>query len=280
LSGVREICRSVHWHYGHNALVQGRRLRHGAGCGTWYELERVPYVASGLRGPCIPATTLATDDVAAMLQSPRDYHPDLCPNTVPSSSSFDDDCTHSPTHLTACSLVLPAPTARCSPRRSACSTPTATPTSPSPRLRNGSSSCWVYARSSGSPSTCSSLLLRPWTSLVCKCLSYSAVPCCRGLYNDTDTNGHIDNFACFARPGVVLLAWTDDVSDPQHAISVEALDILSAERDACGRALQVIKLPCPKPLFRTQQEHDGLVSVVSAMMHQHCIATCRRLCTT
>lgn len=37
----------------------------------------------------------------------------------------------------------------------------------------------------------------------------------RGLYGDDDTNGHVDNFACFARPGVVLLAWTDDESDPQ-----------------------------------------------------------------
>lgn len=25
----------------------------------------------------------------------------------------------------------------------------------------------------------------------------------------------VDNFACFARPGMVLLAWTDDESDPQ-----------------------------------------------------------------
>ncbi|PIN06955.1 Agmatine deiminase [Handroanthus impetiginosus] len=37
----------------------------------------------------------------------------------------------------------------------------------------------------------------------------------RGLYGDEDTNGHIDNMCCFARPGVVLLAWTDDKSDPQ-----------------------------------------------------------------
>lgn len=37
----------------------------------------------------------------------------------------------------------------------------------------------------------------------------------RGLCGDDDTNGHIDNFACFARPGTVLLAWTDDASDPQ-----------------------------------------------------------------
>jgi len=37
----------------------------------------------------------------------------------------------------------------------------------------------------------------------------------RGLAFDDDTNGHIDNFACFARPGVVLLAWSDDEDDPQ-----------------------------------------------------------------
>lgn len=37
----------------------------------------------------------------------------------------------------------------------------------------------------------------------------------RGLYADEDTNGHVDNFACFAAPGKVLLAWTDDTSDPQ-----------------------------------------------------------------
>ena len=27
--------------------------------------------------------------------------------------------------------------------------------------------------------------------------------------------GHVDNFCCFVRPGVVLLAWTDDKDDPQ-----------------------------------------------------------------
>lgn len=40
------------------------------------------------------------------------------------------------------------------------------------------------------------------------------------------------------RPGVVLLAWCDDASDPQHAISQEALELLTQERDAQGRQLQ------------------------------------------
>ena len=82
----------------------------------------------------------------------------------------------------------------------------------------------------------------------------------RGLYGDHDTNGHVDNFANFSAPGVVLLAWTDDASDPQHAISVEAEALLREERDAKGRALKVIRLPCPEPMFRMQEEWESLVS--------------------
>ncbi|KAL4447581.1 hypothetical protein ABPG75_004800 [Micractinium tetrahymenae] len=83
----------------------------------------------------------------------------------------------------------------------------------------------------------------------------------KGLYGDDDTNGHIDNFACFARPGTVLLAWTDDERDPQHAISKEALEILSNATDAKGRKLQVIKLPCPPPLYSTEEEARGVQAV-------------------
>ncbi|CAH2073569.1 unnamed protein product [Thlaspi arvense] len=64
----------------------------------------------------------------------------------------------------------------------------------------------------------------------------------RGLYGDDDTNGHIDNMCCFAKPGVVLLSWTDDETDPQYERSVEALSVLSNSIDARGRKIQVIKL--------------------------------------
>lgn len=100
-------------------------------------------------------------------------------------------------------------------------------------------------------------------------------PLCRGLYGDEDTDGHIDNFACFARPGVVLLAWCDDPSDPQHAVSTEALAILEQETDAQGRKLEVIKLPCPPPLYRTQEEWDTLVRVVRFVcMVLYCCTHC------
>lgn len=79
----------------------------------------------------------------------------------------------------------------------------------------------------------------------------------RGLYADEDTNGHIDNFACFVRPGVVLLAWTDDALDPQYEISREAYDILSSTKDALGRSIEVIKIPTPPPMYYSEEECQG-----------------------
>jgi agmatine deiminase len=78
-----------------------------------------------------------------------------------------------------------------------------------------------------------------------------------GVFGD-ETDGHIDNLACFARPGVVLLTWTEDRSDPQHAISHEARKRLKAATDARGRALEVIHLPSPGPLTIEPHEAAGV----------------------
>ncbi|MBS1842902.1 MAG: agmatine deiminase [Actinobacteria bacterium] len=78
-----------------------------------------------------------------------------------------------------------------------------------------------------------------------------------GVFND-ETDGHIDNLACFARPGVVLLTWVDDPGDPQHAISRDALERLEAATDACGRSFEVIKLPAPGPLTTTDEEASSV----------------------
>ncbi|XWS47892.1 hypothetical protein CRYUN_Cryun13aG0024900 [Craigia yunnanensis] len=80
----------------------------------------------------------------------------------------------------------------------------------------------------------------------------------RGLYGDDDTNGHIDNMCCFAKPGVVLLSWTDDETDPQYERSMEAFSILSNAKDASGRKLQIIKLHVPGPLFMMDEEAAGV----------------------
>ena len=78
-----------------------------------------------------------------------------------------------------------------------------------------------------------------------------------GVYLD-ETDGHIDNMACFARPGEVILHWTDDATDPQYARSQAAFKLLSAARDAKGRALKIWKLPQPGPLYITAEEAAGV----------------------
>jgi len=66
----------------------------------------------------------------------------------------------------------------------------------------------------------------------------------QGLYGD-DTDGHVDNIACFVRPGVVMAAVCEDPADPNHAILQDNLERLKKAKDAKGRALEVIELPLP-----------------------------------
>jgi agmatine deiminase len=84
-----------------------------------------------------------------------------------------------------------------------------------------------------------------------------------GVIND-ETDGHVDNLACFVRPGVIALHWTDDTSDPQHAVSQDALRRLRAARDARGREIEVIKLPMPGPLELSASEAAGIQSSENA----------------
>ncbi len=79
----------------------------------------------------------------------------------------------------------------------------------------------------------------------------------RGVFGD-ETDGHIDNLACFTRPGRILLTWTDDPADPQASISREALDVLEAATDAKGRSLEIGLLPSPGPLHITDAEAAGI----------------------
>ncbi len=79
----------------------------------------------------------------------------------------------------------------------------------------------------------------------------------KGVYND-ETSGHVDNIACFIRPGVVALSWTDDQSDPQYEISMNAYERLMRMSDARGRRLEVHKIHQPGPLFITREESQGV----------------------
>jgi agmatine deiminase len=81
----------------------------------------------------------------------------------------------------------------------------------------------------------------------------------RGVFND-ETGGHIDNLACFVRPGEVCLTWTDRRSDPQYSISHDAWERLQDARDARGRRLNVTRLPMPGPLTLRRREAAGIVA--------------------
>jgi agmatine deiminase len=73
-----------------------------------------------------------------------------------------------------------------------------------------------------------------------------------------ETGGHIDNIACFVRPGVVLLSWCDDPADPHYGVSREAEARLLAARDAQGRAITVERIPMPTPMFYSAEEAAGI----------------------
>ena len=75
---------------------------------------------------------------------------------------------------------------------------------------------------------------------------------------DDETGGHIDNIACFVKPGTVALHWTDNRRDPQFRVSSDALERLNAARDARGSRISVIKLPMPGPLKYSAQETVGV----------------------
>ena len=81
----------------------------------------------------------------------------------------------------------------------------------------------------------------------------------KGVVND-ETDGHIDELACFVRPGHVCLTWTERRRDPQYAISHDAWERLNAARDARGRRLKITRLPMPGPLYMTAREARGIVA--------------------
>ncbi|WP_062520347.1 agmatine deiminase family protein [Demequina silvatica] len=73
----------------------------------------------------------------------------------------------------------------------------------------------------------------------------------RGLTRDSErygTRGHVDIVACFTPGGAVLVHDQRDPAHPDHEVSAEVREVLSAAVDADGRALSVLALPAPATL--------------------------------
>lgn len=64
-----------------------------------------------------------------------------------------------------------------------------------------------------------------------------------------DTDGHIDNLACFARPGVIITQVCSDPADPNYEISKENHRILEASTDARDRSFEIISIEQPPAAF-------------------------------
>jgi agmatine deiminase len=71
----------------------------------------------------------------------------------------------------------------------------------------------------------------------------------QGLIDDA-TGGHVDNLACFARPGVVLALSGGDEDDANRPILEDNLTRLRSARDARGRELEVIEIQQPAARYR------------------------------
>ncbi len=71
-----------------------------------------------------------------------------------------------------------------------------------------------------------------------------------------ETTGHIDDIACFARPGEVVCLFTDDPKHPFYEATQKAYEQLSNMTDAKGRRLKVHKLCCTKNSVTLPEHYD------------------------
>lgn len=65
-----------------------------------------------------------------------------------------------------------------------------------------------------------------------------------GLQND-HTDGHVDNLARFAAPGVVVCPMAFGRGDPNAGVYDAAAEALAGMTDAAGRRLRVVRIPSP-----------------------------------
>ena len=92
-----------------------------------------------------------------------------------------------------------------------------------------------------------------------KYLNVSKVIWVKDGIDPEETNGHIDDVACFVAPGKMLCIWSDDPDYPFYNEARTAYETLANATDAAGRKLEVTKLVMPsEPLFMDQASCDSI----------------------
>lgn len=79
----------------------------------------------------------------------------------------------------------------------------------------------------------------------------------RGIPFD-ETDGHVDNLACFSAPGRVLLTWSEGPAGPLREVAYEARRALESTLDARGRSLEVVPVPAPSVPPMSVEEAAGI----------------------
>jgi len=64
-----------------------------------------------------------------------------------------------------------------------------------------------------------------------------------------DTDGHVDNLACFLAEGAVAAMEPGEAGDEMDAALARNLETLTAETDARGRRLSIVRLPRPRRML-------------------------------
>lgn len=82
-------------------------------------------------------------------------------------------------------------------------------------------------------------------TMLCDYLNCEKVLWIKDGIDPEETNGHVDDVACFTAPGEVACIYTEDVDSPFYEAAQSAYKALVNMTDAKGRKLKVHKLCCP-----------------------------------
>lgn len=90
--------------------------------------------------------------------------------------------------------------------------------------------------------------------MLCNYLNCEKVLWIKDGIDPEETNGHVDDVACFVAPGEVACIYTEDTNSPFYEAAQSAYGALTQMTDAKGRKLKVHKLCCPKQVVTIHGE--------------------------
>ncbi|RLC01307.1 MAG: agmatine deiminase [Deltaproteobacteria bacterium] len=79
-----------------------------------------------------------------------------------------------------------------------------------------------------------------------------------GDRNQTSTDGHVDAVASFIRPGRILLGTSNDTTHPDYETFQKNREILENNRDAQGRAFEIVEITEPYEILANGTQVKGI----------------------